>query len=280
MRCGMSRREVDARLLSGDWLVVQPDVFACAGTPLTHAAQAWAAVLAVRPPVALARRSAAAFLGLDRAPVPDEAPELVVPRPRRDDQLRAPARVRRMVPRVFGITSVRGMPVTTAALTLRELGPVLPRDWVRDMVQHALRRRRVTFSALAGQLGRGLPGAAALRDVLEEVAPGYQVVWEGVLHRALAAAGVHLEPQVQVQLPGGGSAFVDLGCRRRRFAVEVDGLVSHLDRFTQDRQRGRQLVLAGWVVVHVSVAELTGDLDRVVREIAAAYHARSTELGA
>src|SRR4051794_24673878 len=166
-RCGLSTADIQTRLLAGDWLVIQPGVYVGAGTPLTHAAHCWAAVLAVGPPVALARRSAAWFLGLDRSPVPaEEMPELVVPEPRRTYRLPAPVRVRRIRPKRFAVATAAGLPVTPAALTLRELALVLPRDWTRDMVQHALRRRVVTFSGLAGQLGRGWPGAAGLREVL------------------------------------------------------------------------------------------------------------------
>jgi hypothetical protein len=178
------------------------------------------------------------------------------------------ATVRRLVRARFRVVHASGgLPVTPPALTLRELGAVLPRDWVRDMTQHALRRRLVTFSSLARELGRGLAGAAVLRNVLEEVAPGYQVVWEGRLHAALVAAGVPVEPQVEVLLADGSRAFLDLGDRRLRLGVEVDGLVSHLDRFAADRRRDRLLMMAGWLVVHVAAVEVADDLPRVVQHV-------------
>ena len=276
----MTTADVQRRLLDGDWLIVQPDVFACAGTPLTHFAHCWAGVLAMGAPVAIGRRSAASALRLDRAPLPPESePDLVVPENRRADRLDLPASVRRMRPSRFQVVRAQGLPATPAALTLRELGMVIPRDWLRDMVSHAIRRRTVTFSGLSTQLGRGWPGAAALRDVLREVAPGYQVVWEGVLHRALTAAGLPLEPQVAVALADGHEAVLDLGNRRLRFGVEVDGLVSHLDRFAADRRRDRLVRRADWHVEHVAVAELAGDLDAVVAEIVLAAAARARQLG-
>jgi very-short-patch-repair endonuclease len=276
----MTRRDVQRRLLDGDWVEVQPDVFACAGTPLTHAAHCWAGVLTVGPPVALGRRSAAMLLRLDRAPVPpDEEPDLVVPENRDGYRLRAPARLRRMRPSRFNIVYAQGLPVTPAPLALRELGMVIPRDWLRDMASHALRRRIVTFSGLSTQLGRGWPGAASLRDVLREVAPGYQVVWEGVLHRALTAAGLLLEPQVPVPLDDGREALLDLGSKRLRFGVEVDGLASHLDRFAGDLRRDRALRRAGWHIEHVAVPELTDDLDGVVRDVLVAATLRAHQLG-
>lgn len=184
-----------------------------------------------------------------------------------------------MLPKSFQLTKAAGLPVTPAALTLRELGMVIPRDWVRDMVQHALRRRRVTFSGLSTQLGRGRPGAAALREVLLEVAPGFQVLWEGILHRALGDAGLLMSPQVEVALPGGGLAVLDLALRELRLGVEIDGLVSHLDRFSQDRHRDRELQRAGWLILHFAVDEVRDNLPGVVREILHAVSARTLELG-
>jgi very-short-patch-repair endonuclease len=276
----MSQGDIERRLLDADWVVVQPDVYTCAGTPLTHEAHAWAGVLALGAPVALGRRSAAWALRMDRAPVPvDEEPDFIVPESRRADALRAPARVRRILPSRFQVVHVRGLPVTPPQLTLRELGMVIPRDWLYDMVTHAIRRRIVTWSGLSTQLGRGWPGAAALREVLSAVAPGYQVVWEGVLHRALQAAGLPLEPQVEVALGNGRKAFLDLGNKRLRFGVEVDGVLSHLERFAADRQRDRGIHRVGWHVEHVAAQEVASDLDGVVREILIAAHQRADQLG-
>jgi very-short-patch-repair endonuclease len=217
---------------------------------------------------------------MDRAPIPpDEEPDLVVPESRRADGLWAPARVRRMLPSRFEFVHVRGLPVTPPALTLRELGMVIPRGWLYDMVTHAMRRRIVTLSGLSTQLGRGWPGAAALREVLNGVAPGYQVVWEGVLHRALEAAGLPMEPQVEVPLGNGRTAILDLGNRRLRFGVEVDGVLSHLERFAADRRRDRGIRRVAWQIEHVAAQEVADDLDGVVQEILIAATLRAHQLG-
>lgn len=276
----MTAGEIERRLLEADWVVIQPDVYACAGTPLTHEAHSWAGVLALGPRVALGRRSAAWLLRLDRAPVPlDEQPDLVVPETRRADRLYPPAQVRRMLPSRFMLVQVRGLPVTPPQLTLRELGMSIPRDWLYDMVTHALRRRIVTFSGLSTQLGRGWPGAAALREVLNNLAPGYQVVWEGILHRALEAGGLPMEPQIEVLLGNGRKAVLDLGNKRLRFGVEIDGILSHLDRFAADRQRDRGLRRVAWQIEHVAATEVANDLDGVVREILIAATVRAHQLG-
>lgn len=280
LRAGMSVQDIDQRLRSGDWVALHWRVYICAGTPLTHAAQCWASVLRIGPPVALGRRSSAWFLCLDRAPVPEGLPpDLVIPTHRRAAPPAEDMQVRRMLPSRFAVVESGGLPVTPAALTLRELGRVLPRDWVRDMVQHALRRRRVTMSALSTQLGRGWPGAAALREILLEIAPGYQVVWEGILHQALISAGLMLTPQVEVMLRSGRRAVLDLGDPTLRFGVEVDGFVAHADRFAADRRRGRELIEMDWLIAHVACSELRDDLPSVVSGIVRTAVRRARDLG-
>lgn len=136
------------------------------------------------------------------------------------------------------------------------------------MVQHALRRRQVSEEALLRTLGRGLAGSTALRRVLEELAPGYQVVWEQRLHRALLRAGVDMQPQTPVVAPDGRRAFIDLGIEELRFGVEIDGFLNHMARFAADRARARLLALElDWRVAPYAVEELAADMDRVVAEI-------------
>jgi hypothetical protein len=138
------------------------------------------------------------------------------------------------------------------------------------MVQHALRRRRTSFEALAATLGRGIPGTAAPRAMLEEVGPGYQSVWERRLHLALRRAGVEMQPQVKVEAPDGRCAFLHLGIRRIKYGVEVDGFLSHMQRFAGERRRARMLAKeVEWTVDAFAVSELADDMAGAVREIVA-----------
>jgi very-short-patch-repair endonuclease len=89
-----------------------------------------------------------------------------------------------------------------------------------------------------------------------------------------------MAPQVEVALPGGGLAILDLGSRELRLGVEVDGLVNHLDRFAADRKRDRLLNLAGWLIVHVAASEVSTDLHGVVRHVVEIARRRAAELGA
>jgi very-short-patch-repair endonuclease len=278
LACGLGEPDITHGLFSGEWVAIHREVYAAASTPQGLALRAWAAVLAVGSPVALGGLWAAWAMRLDRAPeIVDQRPRVVVPKGRKCDRLIA---VRAEQSRMdLPVRFVDGLPVLSPERVLRQLAADQPYARVRDMVQHALRRRTVTFNGLARELGRGRHGAARLRGILSEVAPGFQVVWEGRLYDALLARGVRLTSQLRVEVAT-GLVYLDLGDQTLRFGVEVDGLVAHLDRFAADRRRDRALHLAGWLVVHVAVSELVEDLDAAADEIAAAYHRRRLELSA
>src|SRR3954454_5987483 len=151
---------------------------------------------------------------------------------------------------------------------VRQIAAHSTSDVTRDVVHHALRRRQVTLHELIAQLGRGLSGATRLRDLLEEVAPGYQVMWERRLHRALLKAGVRLKPQTKVVAPDGRTAYLDLGDEELRFGVEIDGFLNHMARFAADRKRTRLLAVElDWTIAQYAVEELAASMERAVAEI-------------
>lgn len=238
-----------------------------ATTPITPRLQAWAGVLAIGPPVALAGRFAAAGVGLERVPAFAE-PEFAVPGNRhgRLDKVR----LHRVEPKLWVVERRQGLPVPPVAVVIRQVAATTHDRVTLEVVEHALRRRQVTVERLTAQLGRGLAGAAALRRVLEQVAPGYQAMWERRLHRAVLKLGVRLTPQVEVKAPDGRRAFLDLGDEEIKFGVEVDGFLNHMARFAADRRRARLLAMeCEWTIAPYAVEELAADLDAAAREIVA-----------
>jgi very-short-patch-repair endonuclease len=277
-RLGVPPEEATRRVLCGQWLEPLPGVLHAATTPVTPALQAWAGVLAAGPPVALAGRFAAELLGLERAPRAVQ-PEFVIPMRRMRRELPGIRVTRTRID--WPVLSRRGLPFPPVAVVIRQVAIDAPDPVIRDVVQHALRRREVTLEQLLGQLGRGRPGAARLRRVLEEVAPGYQVVWERRLHRAVLAEGVRLRPQVPVRAPDGRAAVIDLGDEQIKFGVEIDGFLNHMARFAADRRRARMLGdELGWTIAPYAVEELARDLRGVAREIADSVRRRRRELPA
>ena len=165
-------------------------------------------------------------------------------------------------------------------MMIRQIAASSSSDITRDVVHHALRRRQVTLHELLAQLGHGLSGAARLRSVLEEVAPGYQVMWERRLHRALLKAGVRLKPQTEVVAPDGRKAFLDLGDEELRFGVEIDGFLNHMARFAADRKRARLLAVElGWTIAPYAVQELAESMDVAVAEIVSYVRLLETRAG-
>lgn len=256
-RLGVSDDEIQRQLLVGSWLHVRGDVLVVAGAPVTDRMKAWAAVLALRGgEVALAGCWAGREYGLERVPSICDV-ELVIPNTRVVADLPGTS-VRRVTPSSWSVVWRHGLPLTPLPVAIRDIAADHSQDNVRDIVQHALRRRQVGFDALAGTLGRGFAGSARLRRVLEEVGPGFQVKWERMVHRAVLARGVRLEPQARVQPPDGRTAFLDLGIPELRFGVEIDGFLNHMARFAADRRRTRLLAVElDWTIAPYAVEEIS-----------------------
>ena len=266
LQSGVSAGEIERMLLTGTWMVVIGDVLMACTTPVTAATHAWTGVLAIGQPVALAGRFAAGFARLERSPA-YVRPEFAIPDNRARRELPG-ITVHRMQRKRWAVVWRHGLPLLPTPVVIRQVAAGASYDVARDVVQHALRRRQVTQAQLLAQLGRGLSGAAALRGILEEVAPGYQVMWERRLHRALLAAGVRLKPQTHVVAPDGREAYLDLGDEQLRFGVEIDGFLNHMARFAKDRKRTRMLALeCGWTISPYAVEEVTTGLDLVADEI-------------
>lgn len=266
-RLGVGDADINARLLDGSWIEILPRVLMAATTPITPRLQAWAGVLAVGPPIALAGRFAASCVGLERAPAFVE-PEFAVPGNRTG---RYPGvKLHRIKPELWRVERRYGLPVPPTALIIRQVAAGAHERIVLEVAQHALRRRQVTVDQLIRQLGRGHHGAANLRRVLEALGPGYQAVWERRLHRAVLKLGVRLTPQVEVKAPDGRKAFLDLGDEEIKFGVEVDGFLNHMARFAADRRRARVLAMeCEWTIAPYAVEELVADLQAAAQEIAA-----------
>jgi hypothetical protein len=268
-RLGVPEPDIQRCLMQGEWRLVMADVMVVAGAPVTERMKAWTAVLALGGgDVALASCTAGRELGLDQVPRLERV-KVVVPNTRVTPSLPF-VEVRRVTPAAWAVVWRHGLPVTPPALTIRDIAADHDRDVVRDVVQHALRRRQVGFEALTKTLGRGFAGAALLRKVLEEVGPGFQVKWERMVFKAALARGVRLVPQAPVKAPDGRRAAIDLGIPELKFGVEIDGFLNHMARFKAERRRARMLAVElDWKIAPYAVEEIATKLDAVADEIAA-----------
>jgi very-short-patch-repair endonuclease len=261
----VSATELERNIIEGVWLPVMGGVLIVAGAPVTERMKSWTVVLAAGGDVALAAQTAGREHGLERVPEPAQ-PQIVIPNTR---DLELPGvDIHRVVPPRWQVVWRHSLPLTPIPLTIRDIAADLRHDQTRDVVQHALRRRQVGIEDLTRMLGRGRPGSATLRAVLEEVGPGFQVKWERMVYRAVAARGIRLKPQAHVVAPDGRQAYIDLGIEELKFGVEIDGFLNHMARFAGDRKRARMLALeCDWTIAPYAVEEISSNLDAVADEI-------------
>ncbi|WP_020575957.1 type IV toxin-antitoxin system AbiEi family antitoxin domain-containing protein [Actinopolymorpha alba] len=261
------------------WVERHPGIFLAATQPSTTASECQAALLAVGGDCALAGASAAwvwTLPGSERV----DYPELVVPGNRRFTHL-AYVRVRRVAVTAFRSVVRRGWPVTPLEVTVRDLAAHLTRRDLRALVQHLVLEQRTTLERLSGVLGRGLSGSAALRQILEEVDPAFQSVWERRLHDALVRRGLRPRPQLSLVAPSGRRCYLDLGFPEVRLGVEIDGFLTHMRRFAIGRRRANAVTLElGWELAQYAVEDLAERLDEVADEIVAYVLARKERLPA
>jgi hypothetical protein len=261
---GMHRRLEDGR-----WVLVHENVYRVGGAAPSARQSLLSAVLAVGPLTAASHRSAAELHGLWTP-----KPAVVEITTTRD---RSPEVGDAMVHRLADlherwVTAVDGIPCTTVARTLVDLGAVLPEKSVARAFDRALGRNLVTASAVKTALDavarRGRRGAGVIRRVLEPQLGCEPVagVFEARMARLLAAQG--LPPAVPEYEVWNGATFVarvDFAYPELRLAIEVDGFAAHssVDAFRRDRARQNALVTAGWTVLRFTWTEVDDNSPRV-----------------
>jgi hypothetical protein len=155
---------------------------------------------------------------------------------------------------------VQGIPLTSPARTLLELGAVCPREVVRRAMQNALHSGLVTLAELLEELRRcgrmGRPGTAIFRHLLLEYdfeGACEESELEAVMIRRIQEAGL---PRPHVQYPireddGACLARIDGAYPELGIALEADGHEFHsaFPDWVRDRRKQNALVSRGWVVL-------------------------------
>ncbi|MGI9121220.1 MAG: hypothetical protein ACR2G7_14070 [Acidimicrobiales bacterium] len=153
------------------------------------------------------------------------------------------------------VTAVDGIPVTTVARTLLDLGAVVPLELVERATQDAIIRQLVSAVELICVLERvgtrGRRGTAALRATVRAgTAPkGIESHLELDLLRLIEACSVPTPVlQHQIVVDDGRRFRLDMAWPELRVAVEADGRLWHSTRqeFEQGMSRIRAITAAGW----------------------------------
>jgi hypothetical protein len=253
---GMTVRRLEYRITDRVFVPVHEEVYRSAGAPETRAQRLLAACLAVGEPSGVSHRAAAAVHQIWW--MPDDFVEITVGRDR------SPELVGVTVHRIADLSArwivqVDGVPVTTPARTLVDLGAVLPLGAVSTALDRAIGRKLVTYGevrAVLNAVGRkGRAGAGVIRRLLAQRL-GRGPAPNGVLHARMARL-VHRnalpEPVQEHTVLDDHGQFVgqvDFAYPELKYAIEVDGYEMHSSprAFTHDRARQNDLVDLGWTV--------------------------------
>ena len=174
---------------------------------------------------------------------------------------------------------LRGLPVSSPARAVVELGATRAIDVVGRVADDLVRSHQTTYGEIAAVLADlarpGKPGIETVARMLDARGDGF-VPPASELERALFAtleAGGLPAPERQVPLPGRAldAGLVDGAYRDAQIVLEADGRRWHtrMEAARRDRERDAQVVRAGWVplrFVHEQINGEPGEVCAVVAE--------------
>ena len=270
---GLSPAAIDRRLGIGRLAVVHPEVYLIGGSARSRSQELLAAVLSMGRGAALSHLSAARLWGMLSG-----SPQIHVatPRPRWKDKPFIVHRSTDLGPRY--VVEVEGIPVTTPARTIVDLGAVAGRRTVGMAFDAALRLRLTTLGEVEDVINRvarrGRVGVGHARAVVEERRAWHsetESVLEDQFRQIISDAGLPLpEPQVRVSdTTGRAVARVDFAYPDQRLAIELDGFRYHSDReaFMNDRARQNALLSTGYRLLRYTARDLRQQPARVAAEV-------------
>lgn len=260
---GLSPRQMVDRIAERRWQELHHDVYRVNGAPICWEASLLAACWAGGFRAVASRRSAAALHGLPGGR--RDIVEITCPRWRRarHDGLLV-HETKALSP--IDVELVSGIPTTTPARTLFDLGGVCRAGLVELALENALRRGLVSEAELvatAKRLSRsGRPGGPILRQLLLARAPKQRPTeseMETLLLQALRAHGLPAPiPQHEVWRGSLCLGRVDAAYPDEKIAIEYDSDEFHTGRgpTKHDRARRHELIAASWLPIDVGPTDL------------------------
>lgn len=254
---GLTARQIDRRLKSGQWIPEYRGVYRAAPVPITWESKLLAACFATNG--LASHRCAAALWNLD---VFDRPPiEIVIP-----EHKSARTGVERLHrSRQWDLTDRRirsGIPCTGIERTILDTAGVVGLATTERLAEAAIRQRRTSWLALADCLSdhsaRGRNGCLPLRVLLKRRLGDQTVPLSDFSRRIvqlLERSGLP-EPVVEHRIVDDHGAHilqVDLAWPERRKAWELDGLQFHFGRedVERDRRKRNAAVAHGWVIQEI-----------------------------
>jgi very-short-patch-repair endonuclease len=278
----VTRHQRERLLATGEVIRVAHEVYRIGGAPFPWQARIAAMRLALGADAIVSHRSAAALYGLDGFDQ-QRVVHLSIPAARSP---RKPPDVR--LHRCFDYDLIQpevrqSIPVTDPARLVLDLyaGERNP-EVARRGLFSARKKKLVTWTALEGCLEQharqGRRGITRLRADVELYrrigCP--ETTFEDAIRQLLMDAGLP-EPQLQhwVDTPG-GRYRIDVAYPEFHVGIEGKSKAHHLtdDAFESDSVRDAELTIAGWIIIHVTWAQLHHDPAGVVRRVRRALQSR------
>ena len=270
LACGLTPHAISRRAASGRLHPMHRAVFAVGHANPPREAWLLAAVKACGPGAALCRYSAGAYQRLIEWE--DRYPDVLVLGARAPRHPRINAHRTAYLPREH-VTTISGIPVTTAERTLLDLAAVLPERRLRRAVRQAQYLKLTTIGSLVEVLqGPGpMRGRKKLARILaKSAAPTQSELEDVVLDLVLRAGFAH--PLVNAPLFIAGRRIVpDFLWPDQRLIIEADG-PHHDDPLERaaDRERQRSLEAHGYRVIRVTWEQAIAHPAATLRRFAAA----------
>lgn len=269
------------QVASGRWRRVAPGVYGFPGRPDSWLRRVWIAHLHGGPSTVVSHASAARLHGFH--PIEGYPVDLTVGR----NRTRSLADSRRH--RVDDldpsqVTTVRGLPVTTAERTAVDLATVLTPVRLREVPGNAhvdrvcrIEEVAVVFDSLRRS---GKPGVRRMADALDELGPGDGIprsVLERLLDEVIRLSGLP-RPSHEVPIPGFGlvDGFVDRCWPEAKLIVEADGRRWHSRQsdLRRDHERDLQAAAAGYQTLRLMWERLKGRPDDTAHRVVEVYRLR------
>jgi very-short-patch-repair endonuclease len=268
---GLGRSGVSKRASNGRLHRVHRGVYAVGHPNLTKRGHWMAAVLACGPRAALSHRSGAGLHGIRQ----DNRAKTDVTVPRTSARARPTIDVHTSLTlEPADITTVDGIPCTTIARTLVDLGDVVSRPAVERAVDQAELLRLFDGTAVTEALARAGPrkGAGVLRAVLgayEQPALTEEGIEEAFLALCRNASLPSPAVNTWITLDDGVAYKADFLWREHKLIAETDGRDVHTTRkaFEHDRLRDQRLMLAGFTVVRFTWRQVADEPQRVAEAL-------------
>jgi hypothetical protein len=260
---GFDPHERAYRIRSGHWLPVHSGVYRMPGSPFPHKGSLLAACHAGGIGARTSHRSAAWLWELPGGS--NDLVEITCLRRRRAQRAGLVVHETELL-RSDDRTAVDGVPVTTVARTLLDLGAVCTPSVVEMALERALRRELVTLAdvdAVVQALGRrGRNGVGVLRQLVVERDPRSapaESEMETRLRRVLVRHGFPAPtPQFVIRDGARFVARVDFAYPELRIAIEYDSLDHHMGRTAHIRDNARRNEIVGldWTLIVATVEDV------------------------